>query len=77
MAMDVGIGEPSSCEGMCDTPEKYSCCGEATSHCASAFVGSELALKLHNLNSRALRLARYTAHLHARALSFDPPPPKS
>ncbi len=77
IVMNVDVDDASSCDGMCLAPEKYSCCGEATSHCATAFVGTDLALKMRDLNSNALRLGRRVAQLQARISSFEPPPPKS
>lgn len=77
MIIDAGVDDASSCDGMCLAPEKYSCCGEVTSHCATAFVGTDLAFKMRDLNSNALRLGRRVAQLQARISSFEPPPPKS
>ena len=74
---NADLKDTSSCESMCLTPEVNSCCSEATSHCASAFVGAYLALKTQDLDSDRLQLGRCVAQLQARISSFDPPPPKS
>ncbi len=76
MNMDVEVDDVSSCEGMCLTPEKFSCCGEATSHCVSSFIGSDLTFKVRAQDSTALRLGCSITQFQSRAPSFEPPPPK-
>lgn len=77
MMMNADVDEASSCEGLCLTPEKNSCCGEATSHCVTSFVSPDMGLKAHDLNASALKLGNGVAQLQTRTASFEPPPPKS
>ena len=77
MMMAVDMDDASSCEGVCLTPEMNFCCGEATSYCATAFVSPDMGLKVHGLNSSALKLGSGVAQLQARTAPFEPPPPKS
>lgn len=75
--IDTDVEDATSYVDMCLSPEKYSCCSEATSHYASAFIGSDLSLKSHNFKSITLRLGSGVAQLNACTASFELPPPKT